>query len=345
MTACRSSFDDTPVSFTGARRARPPAAVVCAFARGGHAVGNWSPDDGRFSLVANAAGADEELLLSIRYRDMARFQAALDAGANVRANGAALNDTVVLWGDTAAITALLAKGADVNAADGRGTTPLLWALQSPHYDSDAAKREPLVKLLLSHGAAVNAADKSGSTPMDTALKLGHMPLVEALARAGGRLPPDALFKALAWGTGTNVPLIQYLMAHAKDLDLKLRNASGDTPAHLAMASPDRMFLLRWLVERGADLQARDGRQNTLLAKAALADNIPAMDYLFGKGLKLDAVNSDGGQAAHMGAYGGRYTVMKWLVDHGADLQARDGWERRPPGHRHRKPSFRFRQGA
>ncbi len=124
-------------------------------------------------------------------------------------------------------------------------------------------------------------------------------------------------------------MIQYLMSRPKDLDLKLFNESGKTLAHLAVASPERMFLLRWLVEHGADLQARDGHQNTLLLSATLADNLAAMDYLLGKGLKLDAVNRDGGQAAHMGAYGGRYPVMKWLVDRGADLQARDKWGRRP----------------
>lgn len=283
------------------------------------------------ALIANAAGADEELLLSIRHRDLPRFQAALDAGANARAISAsgnpALNDVVVYWGDAAAIAALLAKGADINAADTEGRTPLLWALQYVHYQSDAARLEQVVKLLLSRGAGVNVSDKSGSTPSDAALKLGRTPLVEAVVHAGGRLPPDALFKTLA--LGTNVPLIQFLTGRPKGLDLTLRNGSGKTLAHLAVESPDRMFLLRWLVERGADLQARDGHQNTLLSDAALAGNLPAMDYLFEKGLKLNAVDSRGGQVTHSGAYGGRYGVMKWLVDHGADLQARDQWGRRP----------------
>jgi len=281
--------------------------------------------------IANAAGADKELLQSMSYRDMARFQAALDAGGSVSAvgptGGTALRDAVIYWGDIAVITTLLAKGADVNAADLQGTTPLLWALQSAHYQSDTARLEQVVKLLLSRGANPNTPEKSGATPMQAALKLGRAPLVEAVGRAGGRLPPNALFETLA--LGTNVPLIQYLMSRSKDLDLTLRNDAGQSLAHLATSSPERMFLLRWLVEHGADLRVRDKRQITLLADAARADNIPAMDYLVGKGLKLDAVDIDGAQAVHMAAYGGRYTVMKWLVDHGADLQARDRWGRRP----------------
>lgn len=283
------------------------------------------------TLIANAAGADEDLLRSVASRDLPRFQAALDAGASVRfvnASGAtALRDAVIYWGDTVVITELLARGADVNAADREGRTPLLWSLQSTHYQSDEARLEQVVKLLLSRGANINAADKAGATPMDAALRLGRIPLVEAVARAGGRFPPDALFKTLA--LGTNVPLIQLLMGRPKDLDLTLRNGSGKTLAHLAAQSDKLLFLLRWLAERGADLQIRDNRGNTVLAEAALFDCIPAMDFLLGKGLKLDAASRDGEQVAHMGAYGGRYPVMKWLVDHGADLQARDKWGRRP----------------
>lgn len=283
------------------------------------------------ALIANAADADKELFQSIAYRDPARFQAALDAGANARAvnagGGTVLHDAVIFWGDTAVITKLLAKGADINAANAEGETPLLRSLQHVHYSSDAARVDQVVQLLLSRGAGVNLADKKGFTPLAAALELGRMPLVDAVIRAGGRFPPDSLFKTLA--LGTNVPLIQLLMSRPKDLDLSLRDGSGRTLAHLAAQSDKTLFLLRWLVERGADLQARDHQQRSLLAEAALFDSIPAMDYLFGKGLKLDAVDRDGAQVAHMGARGGRYSVMKWLVDHGADLQARDKWGRRP----------------
>jgi len=64
-------------------------------------------------------------------------------------------------GDTAAVATLLAKGANVNADNGHGVTPL-W------YAADQANVE-LVKLLLDHGADPNAKDlEYGKSPLRVA---------------------------------------------------------------------------------------------------------------------------------------------------------------------------------
>ncbi|MEO8059862.1 MAG: ankyrin repeat domain-containing protein [Burkholderiales bacterium] len=280
--------------------------------------------------AVQATEADDALLRAIAGRDPVGFQAALTAGASARATDSggdtALHRAVIYWGDVVVIEKLLSVGVDLNAANGAGETPLLRSLQHVHYSSDPFKVEQIVKLLLARGARAALADAKGITPAAAALESGRLPLVKAVVDAGGHLPPDALLKVLA--LGTDVPLIQFLLEHAQDIDLKLHDSSGRTAAHLAAGAEQRLFLLRWLVKHGADLQARDRQLNTLLATAAAGDNLPGMAFLVGLRLQLNAVNADGMQVIHMAAYGARYPALQWLVEQGVDLQARDRWGRR-----------------
>ncbi|MDB5848643.1 MAG: hypothetical protein JWP29_2395 [Rhodoferax sp.] len=280
---------------------------------------------------AQATEADDALLRAISGRSLEGFQAALASGASARAvdvNGnSVLQSAVIFWGDTTVIEKLLALGADINGANRAGETPLLRSLQHVHYSSDNDRVDRVVKLLLARGARAGLTDAKGTSPVAAALELGRLPLVQAVLDAGGQLPPDSLINVLA--LGTNVPLIQFLLDHSNGIDLTLCDASGQTLAHLAAQKEQRLFLLRWLVQHGADLQVRDKHSRTLLATAAQGENVPGMTMLADLHLKLDAVDIDGAQAAHLAAYGARYPVLQWLVERGVDLQARDRWGRRP----------------
>ena len=80
-------------------------------------------------------------------------------------------------GDVAAVRALLAKGSDVNAAQGDGMTALHWAADR----GDAA----LATLLLRARANVKATTRIGGyAPLHVAAKNGSAPIVRALLGAG-----------------------------------------------------------------------------------------------------------------------------------------------------------------
>jgi ankyrin repeat protein len=106
---------------------------------------------------------------------------------------------------------LLPKGADVNAKDGLGDTPLADAAR--HGQKDVAElllankadvnakddiggltplhkaawegHKDVVKLLVANGADVNAKDKSGGTPMTYAEQNGQDEVAEFLRHHGG----------------------------------------------------------------------------------------------------------------------------------------------------------------
>jgi ankyrin repeat protein len=80
-------------------------------------------------------------------------------------------------GDASAAKAAIAKGADVNLAEGDGTTALHWAAQR----GDVA----LVKTLLAAHASVKATTRIGAyTPLDFAAQSGNPEAVEALLDHG-----------------------------------------------------------------------------------------------------------------------------------------------------------------
>ena len=83
----------------------------------------------------------------------------------------------VIEGNTDMVRSLLSTpGADVNATDDRGSTPLLEAARFGHDD--------IARLLIASGANVKAKDKDGKTALMLAIQNNHDDVVRVLKQAG-----------------------------------------------------------------------------------------------------------------------------------------------------------------
>jgi ankyrin repeat protein len=96
---------------------------------------------------------------------------------------------IAVFGDVNAVRLLLDRGADVNAVDPLGRTPLMYAAASDLLPLD------VVKLLVERGAGVNAKDAHkmggdfGLSVLDIARLHGDTPVSEFLAKAGATSTP------------------------------------------------------------------------------------------------------------------------------------------------------------
>ena len=76
-------------------------------------------------------------------------------------------------------TVAIEAGADVNATQGDGTTPLHWAIYHVEHE--------LTRTLLEAGADPDVVNRYGSSPLAEAVKTANVALVELLLEAG-RIP-------------------------------------------------------------------------------------------------------------------------------------------------------------
>ena len=143
-------------------------------------------------------------------------------------------------GDVAAVRALIARGADVNAAHGDGMTALHWAAER----GDSAMTTVLIRAKANTGATTRIGDY---TPLHIAAKGGKGPIVKTLLRAGS--------------------------------DANARTASGTTALHFAAAAGDTISI-NALVGRGVDVNAREDEwQQTPLIFAATNGRADAVRVL------------------------------------------------------------------
>jgi hypothetical protein len=97
---------------------------------------------------------------------------------------------IAVFGDLNAVRLMLDHGADVNAFDPFGKTPLMYAAISDVLPVD------VVKLLIECGADVNARDRhtkagdAGLTVLDIAKLNGNTPIVDVLEKAGAKASPE-----------------------------------------------------------------------------------------------------------------------------------------------------------
>jgi ankyrin repeat protein len=152
-------------------------------------------------------------------------------------------------GERAAALAAIDAGADVNATQGDGTTPLHWAV----YKVD---RE-LVARLLDHGAKANVTNKYGSSPLAEAVKLGDLDLVRQLLDAGADVESPngdgqtALMLAAHIGA---LDVAKLLVERGADVNAK--EAWRDQTALIWAVDGNYPELTQFLIDSGADVNVR-----------------------------------------------------------------------------------------
>ena len=250
--------------------------------------------------------------------------------------------------DVAAVGALLRDGADVNAAEPDGMTPLHWAAQLDNLDA--------ADLLIRAGAQVSAATRYGFTPLLLACTNGSTAFVERLLGAGADVNAREEQKgqtALMWAAAENhVPVVSALIDAGAAVDA--RSKGGFTPLRFAVRR-GHLKVVRLLLAAGANPNTRVMPEdpapstvpNSALALAILNARDDVALLLLERGADANAPDSRG-SLLHLLAWvrrPGAYIQVSYvmpppndaeslevaasLLAHGADPNARIAWEETP----------------
>lgn len=198
------------------------------------------------------------LFAAIHTRNEAAVRWLLDHRAPVTRyylDGTALHLAAWVHGAEYAIPMLLQQGADVNAIDDQGRTPL-------HLAAEYGSREA-VRLLLSHGATITS-DNNGSTPLH---KAGSVETAVLLLDAGATVDQPGLCGKtpliLAASRG-QTKLVDVLLSRGADRNA--RDRRGNTALHWA-AAYGHEATVRFLLAARANPTVRNALGETPLDRA------------------------------------------------------------------------------
>jgi ankyrin repeat protein len=294
------------------------------------------------ATLAVAADRDLRLIEASRNDDVAAVKTALAAGVDVNApsgDGATALHWAAQNDDLALADLLIAKGAKTDAATDLGITPL-WVAAT---NSSTA----MINRLLAAHADPNLAPPTDGTPLMLVAQQGNVAAVKTLLAHGAH--PDAREgargqTALMWAVSARRPEVvrALLEGHA---DVKARSTTwtqrmvlccqlfegdeagiamvavgGYTPLLFAAQDGD-VESTKLLLAAGADPNdaAPDGSSAVVLAAHTGQDDVAKL--LLNAGANPNAAGS-GYTALHIAAMRGDLALIEALIDHGADLNAR-----------------------
>lgn len=224
-------------------------------------------------------------------------------------------------GNVEMLRTLIARRADVNAAEADGTTALHWAVQQDNLEA--------AELLMRAGADVKAANRYGVTPLWAACTNGNAAMISRLLDAGADantvLPEGETALMTAARTG-RVEAIRVLLARGAAVN-PVEGWRKQTALMWASAE-GHLDAVKVLLEAGADIQARSAGEGkfTAFLFAVRAGRRDVVDALLDAGADVNDRLSDTTSALHLAIINAHFELAANLVKRGAQVNdAGPGW--------------------
>ncbi len=198
---------------------------------------------------------------------------------------------------------LLSHGADVNARNNQGVTPL-------HYAAGSAYEVALV--LIRSKADINAKDNRGFTALLIAAISRQNQIADSLIAAGAELN---ILEASALGDLDRIK--SFLKANPKIINMK--GPLGWTPLCVAVLA-NQKDTVELLLEQGATIPPKDKSGNSVLH---MVNSKEVAEALIRKGADINAKGNHGRTPLHELTARNQKEIIKLLILKGADVTIKD----------------------
>jgi ankyrin repeat protein len=215
-----------------------------------------------------------------------RFGSPLHAAASAGGRVPIGEGKALVTGSGELVKLLLAKGADPNARNGQGETPLLKAAAS-------GRNTEVIGLLLAAGADPNALDARRQTPLHWAAVYNAQAL--PLLLKAGAMPNAA-------------------------------NDDGDTPLHHAPTSRDVASAMALVAAGANVNARNKAGQTPLHRAAYVSSNAATIEFLVAKGASVNAADKAGSHPLDYAERQGYPDIVRLLESRGARRSAPPAWE-------------------
>lgn len=278
---------------------------------GANGSAGWKDCHGKTLLDAAAVGGDERVLKILLFSG-----GQPDINLKTTTNKRTALHRAALGGHEAVARLLVLAGADVNALDSDGNSPLFF---TSHHGSQRA-----VNNLLSFGANPNMRSVGGFTPLYAASHVGNEHVVRALLCQGAdkncRVGEEG-WTALSIATyNGHVPCMKALLAAGADI--ATGDVRGNKPLHHS-ASLNKVSAIGALLEAGADIEARNNFGLTPLHFTASTGSCEAMLELLRHESNVHAKDNSDQQPLHWACRRGKTAAADLLLRWGADETVAD----------------------
>ncbi len=212
-------------------------------------------------------------------------------------------------GNAAIVEYLISKGGDPNARGRHDSTPL--------HSAAWGRNRQVLEVLLENGADVNARTDEGETPGMTASLRGEKETLEILLALSA--DPHAKDEH-----GTSLAELAAAGGHKPIFDMLLQiGVKVEHPLHVAAGLGDFKAVKEFL-DKGEDVNARDGFGATPLILAAVAGREDMVDFLLERKADPTLPAKDGYSFMHGAAFSGKKSLIRKALSLGMEINARYG---------------------
>lgn len=219
---------------------------------------------------------------------------------------------------------LLEKGADINAVDRYGYTPIMKVTSNKEY-------RPVVDFLLECGAKVNTVASNGATTISTAAISGDLALVKLLEKKGAKIDPKGETGIVALSSGVasqNQEMLEYFIRQGVDVNTpmkpiypgrKQKNSQSLIFMAVQGAENGKFESLNFLLGAGASPNDASGNSPALSEVIQNAKDKPEIALLLLEhGANPNTVSPDGVYAIWGAVLWDKIEVAEALLEKGAN---------------------------